>query len=375
MIACCLVTAYHMARRAASAAARQVGTLYLVATPLGNPRDLSLRGFDVLSRVPCIAAEDTRVIAALLAHHGIPTEQKRIVSCNNEHDDRKGRSAWVVSRLLAGDSVALVSGAGTPGISDPGHLVVAAARAAGLPVSPIPGPCAAIAAASALGVPHGPGGILLLGFLPDDGRPAAATARHSLLVEIATAHRSRTVVLHVPPGAVAAVCADLASVHASVRGPLFGQQPRGVLLARELTKPFEQLGWFGSLEEAAAAVGLPGEGGALNISGSTSSIPARGEFTLVLAPMDVALPVAPASSGDTHDDAASVLDALDAVRGLVAGGLLRPSEAVARVAAASGVDRKALYRAVAAADSGVDLVKGRGGGAAVVRGSGAEIKR
>ena len=114
----------------------RAGTLYVVATPLGNLRDVTLRALDVLASVDVIGAEDTRVSAVLLRHYGIPTRPVSI----REHNEQR-RAAEVVGWLVAGRSVALITDAGTPGISDPGARVVAAAHEAGLPVVPVPGAC------------------------------------------------------------------------------------------------------------------------------------------------------------------------------------------------------------------------------------------
>ena len=122
-------------------------TLYVVATPLGNLRDLTFRAVDVLGSADTIAAEDTRVTGVLLRHYGIAT---RPISLH-EHNEA-ARAARIVEELRAGRSVALVSDAGTPAISDPGARLVRAVRDAGFAVVPIPGACAAIAAVSAAGL-------------------------------------------------------------------------------------------------------------------------------------------------------------------------------------------------------------------------------
>jgi 16S rRNA (cytidine1402-2'-O)-methyltransferase len=122
------------------------GTLYVVATPLGNLRDLTLRALDVLGSADVIAAEDTRVTGVLLRHFGIAAHPISL----HEHNEA-ARADEIVRHLRAGRRVALVSDAGTPAISDPGAALVRAVRAAGFPVVPIPGACAAIAAVSAAG--------------------------------------------------------------------------------------------------------------------------------------------------------------------------------------------------------------------------------
>src|SRR3954463_16451943 len=150
---------------------RQAGmerpSLYVVATPIGNLADITLRALDVLKRVDLIAAEDTRNALHLLKHHGIST---RAVSLH-EHNER-GAAQKLIDLLAQGKSIALITDAGTPAVSDPGALAVAAVRDAGYPVVPVPGANAAICALSAAGVsaPH----FLFYGFLPQQ----AAARKH-----------------------------------------------------------------------------------------------------------------------------------------------------------------------------------------------------
>ena len=145
------------------------GTLYVVATPLGNLRDMTLRAIDVLASADTIAAEDTRVTGVLLRNYGISTRPLSL----REHNE-SSRAAQLVSLLRAGRSVALVSDAGTPAVSDPGAKVVRAVRDAGLPVVPVPGPNAAIAAVSAAGLLAER--FVFIGFLPP-----GAKARREIL--------------------------------------------------------------------------------------------------------------------------------------------------------------------------------------------------
>ena len=149
-----------------------VGRLYVVATPIGNLGDLSSRGLETLRNCELIAAEDTRHTGHLLRHFGIRTPQ---LSCH-EHSDG-GRIEAIVARLTQGAQVALVSDAGTPAISDPGFELVRAALAAGIEVTPVPGPCAAIAALSAAGLPTSR--FCFEGFLA--ARAAARRARLQIL--------------------------------------------------------------------------------------------------------------------------------------------------------------------------------------------------
>jgi 16S rRNA (cytidine1402-2'-O)-methyltransferase len=167
---------------------RQPGKLFLVPTPLGNTRDITLRALDTLKATRVIAAEDTRVAGALLTTHGIAVADKTLLSCFAHNEGL--RTEPLLARLAAGSDVALVSDAGTPAISDPGAAVVAAAVAAGFPVVPLPGPCAAVTAASVAGeqfnADFGGRGVLLLGFLPRGG-----PERYAALSEVALEHRNR----------------------------------------------------------------------------------------------------------------------------------------------------------------------------------------
>ncbi len=122
--------------------------LYIVPTPIGNLGDLSPRALEVLNRVALIACEDTRHSGKLLSHFGIDTRTTAL----HDHNER-ARAQWIVERLGEGEAIALISDAGTPLISDPGYHLVSHVRAAGYPVIPLPGPCAAIAALSASGLP------------------------------------------------------------------------------------------------------------------------------------------------------------------------------------------------------------------------------
>jgi 16S rRNA (cytidine1402-2'-O)-methyltransferase len=189
--------------------------LYVVATPIGNLADVSLRALETMRAVDTVFAEDTRHAGVLLAHHGIRAR----IAALHEHNERA--AAQRMCRVLAaGRSVALVSDAGTPGISDPGALAVAAVRAAGYAVVPVPGPSAAVAALSVAGMP-GPYGFI--GFLPAQG----AARRAALETWRAFEH---TLVLYEAPHRIVECVADLAAVLGS---------ERTLVLARELTKVFE----------------------------------------------------------------------------------------------------------------------------------------
>lgn len=210
--------------------ATAASTLYVVATPIGNLSDLSTRAHEVLSEVDAILAEDTRQSSVLLRHAGI---SRPLIALHEHNEDARVMS--VVARLRAGDRLALISDAGTPLISDPGYRLVAAVRAAGLAVSPIPGPSAVIAALSAAGLPTDR--FSFEGFLPaKDGERRARLE--------ALAHDPRTLVFYEAPHRIAQ--ALLAAVAA------FGPERRGAI-ARELTKRFETI-LDGSLAELAARV-------------------------------------------------------------------------------------------------------------------------
>ncbi len=192
------------------------GTLYVVATPIGNLEDLSPRAIRILAGVDVVAAEDTRHSGRLLSHLGI---QKRLIALHDHNE--KDRAAGLLAELEAGRDVALISDAGTPLISDPGYVLVREARAAGYVVSPIPGPCALVTALSAAGLPTDR--FLYVGFLPAkrSGRKASLDA---LANEVAT------LVFYESPHRIIESVRDFAEV----LGP-----DREMVLGRELTKTFE----------------------------------------------------------------------------------------------------------------------------------------
>jgi len=199
-------------------ASEGAGKLYVVATPIGNLGDISARALAVLAQADLVAAEDTRTTGHLLAHHGIAAKLVAL----HEHNEMQ-RAAELVARMKAGETIALVSDAGTPGISDPGTLLVARAREAGVAVCPIPGANAAIAALSAAGLAASH--FLFYGFLPV--RPAARRAALEALRELPYA-----LVFYEAPHRVAECVADLAEI-------LGGE--RDIVIARELTKLFEAI--------------------------------------------------------------------------------------------------------------------------------------
>ncbi|HZP94022.1 MAG TPA: 16S rRNA (cytidine(1402)-2'-O)-methyltransferase [Burkholderiales bacterium] len=196
----------------------QGATLYVVATPIGNLRDVTLRALDVLKSVDAIAAEDTRIAGRLLAHYGISTRTFAI----HEHNERE--AAEKLLRMLAeGRCVALVTDAGTPGLSDPGALAVSRVRAAGFRVIPIPGPSALAAAISISGIAAGR--FLFCGFLP-----AKSSERRSALEQLS--HFAHPMVFFEAPHRIAETMTDMQRA--------FGDE-RGILIARELTKVFEEV--------------------------------------------------------------------------------------------------------------------------------------
>ena len=204
------------------------GTLYIVATPIGNLEDLSQRAQRILSSVDLILAEDTRHSARLLNAFDIRT--RTLAFHENNEERMTGR---IISRLAAGSSVALIADAGTPLISDPGFKLVRQAHAQNIPVSPVPGPSALIAALSAAGV--APGKFLFEGFAP-----ARAEARRKRMAALAgVAH---TLVFYEAPHRIKAFLADAATI--------FGAG-REASIARELTKKFETIrqGTLGGLIE------------------------------------------------------------------------------------------------------------------------------
>lgn len=194
------------------------GTLYVVATPIGNLDDISARALKILGAVKLIAAEDTRHSVRLLQHFGIQTP---LAPCH-EHNERDEGSRFI-ARLLAGDDVALVSDAGTPLISDPGYHLVRQARAAGITVVPVPGACALIAALSAAGLPSDR--FMFEGFLP-----AKAAGRRARLEQVK--EEPRTLIFYEAPHRILECLQDMQAV--------FGDE-RPAVLARELTKTFETL--------------------------------------------------------------------------------------------------------------------------------------
>jgi 16S rRNA (cytidine1402-2'-O)-methyltransferase len=275
------------------------GTLHVVATPLGNLEDITLRAVRVLREVSLIACEDTRRTATLLRAHGITTS----VTSYFEHNERwKGEK--ILDALRAGRDVALVSDAGTPGVSDPGYRLVRDARTAGIPVVPVPGPSAAVAALSVSGLPTDR--FLFVGFLP-----AKVTARRKALEELAGVRE--TMVFYESPVRVVAAMADMVEVLGD----------REAFLCREATKLHEEYrrATLSTLRENLA-----------------SRAAVRGEFVIV---------VSGASDSPSSSEPVEVLFAR-----LTAEGLTR-REAVKEAARILGLPAREVYgRVLATADRG-----------------------
>lgn len=271
-----------------------MSTLCLVPTPIGNLSDISPRARQALADADFIAAEDTRVALRLLNHLDL---KKPLVSYY-EHN-KEGSGPKIVARILTGQRCALVSDAGSPAISDPGEDLVRLCAEAGIPVTAIPGPCAAITALSISGLPTGR--FCFEGFLSTNKK-----SRQAHLDGLRS--ETRTMIFYEAPHKLTATLADLSAV--------FGAERR-ISLCRELTKLHEEV-LRTTLGEAAAyyAEHAP-----------------RGEFVLIV---EGAAPLAP--------EAVSEADALEAVRALIGQGLSR-KDAVRRVSEQTGIPKNELYNA------------------------------
>jgi len=267
------------------------GTLFVVATPIGNLGDLSPRALESLRTVAAVCAEDTRRTRQLLTHFGLD----RPLLALHEHNEAQ-LADTLVARLLSGDSLALVSDAGTPLVSDPGFRLVRAARAAGVRVSPLPGPCAFVAALSVAGLPSDR--FVFEGFLP-----AKASARRERLAQLVA--EPRTLVFYESAHRIEEALADLAVA--------FGDT-RPAVLARELTKLFETV-LDGTLAELHARVVADAD-------------QRKGEFVLLVQ-----------GAGEEGD--ARVAEGRRLYAKLVEH--LPPSTAAKLAAELSGAPRKALY--------------------------------
>ncbi len=268
-----------------------VPTLHVVATPIGNLSDLTPRALETLRGVDAICAEDTRRTGQLLSHFGVSTPLVPL----HEHNE-EAIAARIVSRLQEGQSLALVSDAGTPLVSDPGYRLVRAVRAAGIRVSPVPGACAAIAALSVAGLPSDR--FVFEGFLP-----AKASARREHLRTLAS--EPRTLVFYESSHRIAESLADLVGA--------FGPQ-RPAAIARELTKLFETV--------------LDGDLASLLLQVESDDNQRKGEFVVMVQ-----------GAGDDAD--------AQLAEGLRVHALLKehlpPSTAAKLAADITGAPRKALY--------------------------------
>lgn len=282
----------HAAERSeADAGSKPSPGLYIVATPIGNLRDITLRALDVLRAADLIACEDTRVTARLLAAHGLRTP----TTAYHDHNAARVRPG-LLRRLAAGETVALVSDAGTPLVSDPGYRLVREAIDAGIPVTAIPGASALLGALAVAGLPTDR--FLFAGFLP-----TRDAARRKALEELAGVRA--TLVFFESPQRLARSLQAMADVLG----------PRDATVARELTKRFEETR-RGALEELARHYAEAG--------------PPKGEVVVVVGP--------PGAETPAHDDAE--VDAM--LRAALATGSVK--DAAAAVAARTGRPRKALYR-------------------------------
>ncbi|HEX7949263.1 MAG TPA: 16S rRNA (cytidine(1402)-2'-O)-methyltransferase [Candidatus Limnocylindrales bacterium] len=279
------------------------GTLYLVATPIGNLGDVTLRALEVLRTVPLVACEDTRITSRLLARHAIDA---RLTSFHARSGP--ARLAALLAHLRDGADLALTTDAGTPGVSDPGEELVRAWAAEGGRVVPVPGASAVLAAVMASGI-AGPRWTFE-GFLPRSGRE-----RHDRLARLAADERGA--VLYEAPARLLATLRDLAAACGS---------DRPAAVCRELTKLHEQV-VRGSLGALAAAV-------------ADGAIPTRGEVAVVVGAIaGRATGIPPATGAAAVDVEAAVAE----IEALVAAGRAR-SAAVREVAARSGLPRRRLYR-------------------------------
>lgn len=272
------------------------GTLYLVPTPIGNLGDMTNRSIEVMQAVDVIAAEDTRHTQQLLNQFEIATKQISF----HEHN-KETRIPELVARLQAGESIAQVSDAGMPSISDPGHELVKAAILADVPVVPIPGASAGITALIASGLAPQP--FMFYGFLPRKPKEQLCE------LETLKAHRE-TMIFYEAPHRLGKTLQSIEKA--------FGAE-RQVVLARELTKRYEEF-LRGTVAELVAW---------------TTNNEVRGEFVVLVAGNDDVLEA-------SDEDPLAELSAVDAVKELVASGL-KPTAAIKKIAKQRSLDRQALY--------------------------------
>jgi 16S rRNA (cytidine1402-2'-O)-methyltransferase len=270
------------------------GTLYIVATPIGNLEDITIRAIRILKEVRLIAAEDTRRTRILLDKYQIPTPLTSL----HDHNER-GKSGLILMKLQQGEDVAYVSDAGTPGISDPGYILVKEATARGICVAPVPGSSALIAALSVSGLPMD--SFVFLGFLP-----ARAVRRRQLLASLK--QEKRTLVFYESPRRLLTCLHDI--------DELLGE--REVVVSREMTKIYEEF--------------LRGTAGRLLTD--LGDVQVRGEVTLI---------VAGCSSGAPEYSDAELRAYNEQVR-LEVGEGLSLRDMADRIARETGVSRRRIYR-------------------------------
>jgi len=267
--------------------------LYLVATPIGAARDITLRALDIFAAADILVAEDTRTLRHLLDIHGVAIGDRPLWAYHDHNGERM--RPQIIERLLAGESMVLVSDAGTPCIADPGFKLVRAVREVGIPVRSIPGACSVVSALSIAGLPTDR--FLFSGFLP-----SRATERRSALLALRSL--DATLVFLESPARISASLADCAGILG----------PRQAAIGRELTKLHEEVR-TGRLDALAAEIAA---GPAL-----------RGEIVLLIAAGDEARPM----PGDEEIDEALRRALIDN----------KPGRAAAIVARATGISRDLLY--------------------------------
>lgn len=270
------------------------GTLYIVATPIGNLEDITIRAIRILKEVRLIAAEDTRRTRILLDKYQIPTPLTSL----HDHNER-GKSGLILMKLQQGEDVAYVSDAGTPGISDPGYILVKEATARGIRVAPVPGSSALIAALSVSGLPMD--SFVFLGFLP-----ARAVRRRQLLASLK--QEKRTLVFYESPRRLLTCLHDI--------DELLGE--REVVVSREMTKIYEEF--------------LRGTAGRL--LADLGDMQVRGEVTLIVA----------GCSGGAPEYSDAELRAYNEQVRLEEGEGLSIRDMADRIARETGVSRRRIYR-------------------------------
>ena len=275
--------------------------LYLVATPIGSARDITLRALDVLASADVLAAEDTRTLRRLMGIHGVPVSGRPLIAYH-DHSPPRARTK-LLGELAAGKSVAYATEAGTPLVADPGFALAREAIASDHPVTAAPGPSAAVTALTLSGLPTDR--FLFAGF-----PPASGSARRDALEGLAALEA--TVVLYESPKRVSRLLSEIASI--------FGDE-RPVAICRELTKRFEEVR----------------RGDAASLAKETAGETIKGEVVLVIGPADAR----PAASEDEMEAALRAAMQTESLK-----------DAVGRVAADLGLPRRTVYQAALALERG-----------------------